>query len=203
MKIIHFCDRAYGNPPLHGMNKEKSSTFVAEMKQYGTILVVDDSQAILTTARICLGDVFERVITISSPDAILNTIREEHVDVVLLDMNFTNGVNSGREGMIWLSAIHRMHPDLPVVLVTAYADVQLAVRGLKNGAVDFVTKPWDNDELIRVLKDAIDRTQDMVTLGELEKRHIRMVVDKCHGNMSKAAEMLGITRQTLYKKYQP
>lgn len=173
------------------------------MKQYGTILVVDDNPAILTTARICLGDVFERVLTISSPESVLATIREEHVDVVLLDMNFTNGVNSGKEGMIWLSAIHRMHPDLPVVLVTAYADVKLAVRGLKNGAVDFVTKPWDNDELIRVLKDAIDRTQKMDSLDELERRHIKMVVDKCHGNMSKAAEILGITRQTLYKKYQP
>lgn len=173
------------------------------MKQYGTVLVVDDSLAILTTAKICLDDVFNRVITISSPDSILDTIQREHVDVVLLDMNFTNGVNSGREGMIWLSAIHRMYPDLPVVLVTAYADVKLAVKGLKNGAVDFVTKPWDNDELIHVLKDAIDKTQKMVSLGELEKRHIKMVVNKCHGNMSKAAELLGITRQTLYKKYQP
>lgn len=173
------------------------------MKQYGTVLVVDDSPAILTTARICLEDVFARVITISSPDTIIDTLRAEHVDVVLLDMNFTHGLNSGKEGMIWLSAIHRLFPDLPVVLVTAYADVRLAVRGLKNGAVDFVTKPWDNDELIRALKDAIDRTQKMVSLDELEQRHIRMVVDKCHGNMSKAAELLGITRQTLYKKYRP
>ena len=173
------------------------------MKQYGTVLVVDDSPAILTTARICLEDVFARVITISSPDSILATLREEHVDVVLLDMNFTHGLNSGKEGMIWLSAIHRLYPDLPVVLVTAYADVRLAVRGLKNGAVDFVTKPWDNDELIRALKDAIDGSREMVSLDELEQRHIRMVVDKCHGNMSKAAELLGITRQTLYKKYRP
>lgn len=173
------------------------------IKTYGTILVVDDSPAILTTARICLDDVFKRIITISSPESILSTLQKEHVDVVLLDMNFAHGVNSGREGMIWLSAIHRAHPDLPVVLVTAYADVSLAVRGLKNGAVDFVTKPWDNDELIRVLKDAIDRTDEIIPLDELEKRHIKKVVNKCHGNMSKAAELLGVTRQTVYKKYQP
>lgn len=169
---------------------------------YGTILVVDDNPAILTAVKICLDGVFERIITLSKPDAILPTIQQEHIDVILLDMNFTLGVNSGQEGMIWLTTIHRKHPDIPVVLVTAYADVQLAVRGLKNGAVDFVTKPWDNEDLIRKLKDAIDKTKEVMPLDELEKEHIKKVVDKCHGNMSKAAELLGITRQTLYKKYQ-
>ncbi|MDE6002405.1 MAG: response regulator [Prevotella sp.] len=170
---------------------------------YGTILVVDDNPAILTAVKICLGDVFERIITLAAPDTILATIQQEHVDVILLDMNFSLGVNSGQEGMIWLSAIHRKHPDIPVVLVTAYADVKLAVRGLKNGAVDFVTKPWNNEELIRVLKDAIDNSKELVPLDEVEKEHVKKVVDRCHGNMSKAAELLGITRQTLYKKYQP
>lgn len=169
---------------------------------YGTILVVDDNPAILTAVKICLDGVFERIITLSTPDSILTTIMQEHIDVILLDMNFSLGVNSGQEGMMWLTTIHRKHPDIPVVLVTAYADVKLAVRGLKNGAVDFVTKPWDNDELIRVLKDAIDNSKDVVPLEELEKEHVKKVVDKCKGNMTKAAELLGITRQTLYKKYQ-
>lgn len=167
---------------------------------YGTILVVDDNPAILTAVKICLTGVFERIITLSNPDSILTTLQQEHVDVILLDMNFSLGVNSGQEGMMWLSAIHRKHPDTPVVLVTAYADVKLAVRGLKNGAVDFVTKPWDNDELIRVLKDAIDNSKAVVPLDELEKEHVKKVVDRCNGNMSKAAELLGITRQTLYNK---
>ena len=170
---------------------------------YGTILVVDDNPAILTAVKICLGDVFERIITLAAPDTILATIQQEHVDVILLDMNFSLGVNSGQEGMIWLSAIHRKHPDIPVVLVTSYADVKLSVRGLKNCAVYFVTKPWDNEELIRVLKDAIDNSKELVPLDEVEKEHVKKVVDRCHGNMSKAAELLGITRQTLYKKYQP
>ncbi|MGM9673970.1 MAG: response regulator [Bacteroidaceae bacterium] len=172
-------------------------------QNYGTILVVDDNPAILTAVKICLADVFQRIITLSAPDSILAAMQSEHVDVVLLDMNFSSGVNSGQEGMIWLSAIHRKHPDIPVVLATAYADVKLAVRGLKNGAVDFVSKPWDNDELIRVLKDAIDKAKEVAPLDEVEKMHVKKVVDKCHGNMSKAAELLGITRQTLYKKYQP
>ncbi len=167
---------------------------------YGTILVVDDNPAILTAVKICLEGVFERIVTLSRPDAILATIQQEHIDVILLDMNFTLGVNSGQEGMIWLSAIHRKHPDIPIVLITAYADVQLAVRGLKSGAVDFITKPWDNDDLIRKLKDAIDKTQEVQSLDQLEREHIKKVVDKCHGNLSKAAELLGITRQTLYNK---
>lgn len=165
-----------------------------------TILIVDDNTAILTALKICLDGVFDRIITLSSPDNILTTLQQECVDVVLLDMNFTLGVNSGQEGLMWLRTIHKLHPDVPVVLVTAYADVKLAVRGLKTGAVDFVTKPWDNDELIRVLKDAIDKSEAVVPLEQLESEHVRKVVDKCHGNMSKAAELLGITRQTLYNK---
>lgn len=168
---------------------------------YGTILIVDDNAAILTAAKICLTGVFERILTLSTPDSILNTLQQEHVDVILLDMNFSLGVNSGQEGLFWLTAIHRRHPVIPVVLITAYADVKLAVRALKNGAVDFVTKPWDNDELIRVLKDAIDKSTEVVPLDKVEKEHVKKAVDKCQGNMSKAAELLGITRQTLYKKY--
>ena len=89
---------------------------------------------------------------------------------------------------------------IPVVLITAFADVQLAIKGLKSGAADFVTKPWDNDELIRTLKEAIDRSQEVETLESIETTHIHKVVDKCHGNISRAAELLGITRQTLYAK---
>lgn len=170
---------------------------------YGTLLVVDDNPAILTAVKICLNGVFERILTLSAPDAILTTLQQEHVDEILLDMNFVQGVNTGQEGLFWLSAIHRRHPDIPIVLVTAYADVKLAVKGLKNGAADFITKPWDNDELIRTLKDAIDKAGDVLPLDEMEKEHVCKVVNKCHGNMSRAAELLGITRQTLYKKYQP
>ena len=118
----------------------------------------------------------------------------------MLDMNFTLGVNSGQDGLLWLRMIHRQHPDIPVVLITAYADVKLAVRGLKTGAADFITKPWDNDELIRTLKDVLEQSREVVPLEQVELEHVRKVVDKCHGNISKAAEMLGITRQTLYAK---
>ena len=168
--------------------------------KYKTILVIDDNPAILTAVKICLGGTFERVLTLNSPDKALATIAQERPSAILLDMNFTLGVNSGQEGMIWLSAIHRKFPDIPIVLITAYADVKLAVRALKSGAADFVTKPWDNDELVRVLKDAIDKAGEVVPLEQLEAAHVRKVLNKCDGNMKRAADLLGISRQTLYNK---
>ena len=168
--------------------------------KYGTILIVDDNPAILTALKICLVDVFERILTLAHPEGVLALLQQERVDVILLDMNFTVGMNSGQEGLTWLRSIHRMHADIPVVLVTAFADVQLAVKGLKAGASDFITKPWDNDDLIRTLKDAIDNNNHIDTLETVEAQHVRKVLDKCHGNISRAAELLGITRQTLYSK---
>ena len=163
-------------------------------------MVVDDNPAILTALRICLDSTFERVITLASPDSLPATLQQEKASIVLMDMNFTLGVNSGQEGLTWLRTLRHLHPQLPVVLITAYADVQLAVKCLKAGASDFVTKPWDNDELLRTLKDAVDKGQEIQSLEELERNHVKRVVDHCHGNISRAAELLGITRQTLYAK---
>ena len=174
--------------------------FAADMNDYGTILVIDDNEAILTALKYCLAGTFERVLTLTSPERVITLLGQEQVDIILLDMNFTLGVNSGQDGLVWLQAIRKHHPEIPVVLITAYADVQLAVRGLKRGAADFVTKPWDNDELIRKLKDVLDATNDVATLDEMEADHIQRAVDRCHGNLTKAAEVLGITRQTLYNK---
>lgn len=170
------------------------------MKQYGTILVVDDNASILTAMRYLLDATFERIMTLERPDDILKTMAQEKIDIVLLDMNFTLGVNSGQEGLFWLRTIRRAHPQTPVVLLTAYADVALAVKGLKSGAADFITKPWDNDELVRKLKDVLDMQQEVVSLDEVERDHIRRTIDRCHGNLTLAAELLGITRQTLYNK---
>ena len=168
--------------------------------KYGTILVIDDNEAILTALRYCLSGTFQRIITKSSPDSVLTILNQEVVNLVLLDMNFSIGVNTGQDGLFWLRAIRKHHPELPVVLITAYADVNLAVRGLKSGASDFITKPWDNDEVVRKLKDVLDAADDMATLDEMEADHIRRAIDRCHGNMKLAAEQLGITRQTLYNK---
>ena len=170
------------------------------MHKYGTLLAVDDNAAILTALRYALDSTFEEIITLPHHEGILKTMAQHPVDIILLDMNFTLGVNSGHDGLLWLQTIKKHHPQVPVVLLTAYADVQLAVKGLKSGASDFIVKPWDNDELAHKLKDVIDKAVKLVTLEEMEADHIRRALDQCHGNLSKAADMLGITRQTLYNK---
>lgn len=124
------------------------------MAKQGTILVVDDNKAILTAVQMLLGTSFEKVITVSTPNKIKSVLSSEKVDVVLLDMNFSAGINSGNEGLFWLSEIKKDHPTLPVVLFTAYADIDLAVRGIKEGAADFVVKPWNNLKLIESLQIA-------------------------------------------------
>ena len=170
------------------------------MSKYGTILIVDDNTSILTAMRYLLDGTFERILLQTQPNDILKIMAQEDIDIVLLDMNFTLGVNNGQEGLFWLRTIRKQHPQMPVVLLTAYADVSLAVKGLKNGAADFITKPWNNDELVRKLKDVLDLQSEIVTLDEVEKDHIRRTIDRCHGNLTQAAELLGITRQTLYNK---
>lgn len=168
---------------------------------YNTLVVVDDNTAILTALKICLAAEFERIVTLTSPDTLVATLaKEEAVDAVLLDMNFSLGVNTGQDGLFWLRTIKKLHPNTPVILITAYADVQLAVNGLKYGAADFVTKPWDNNRLIAALHEAIDKSREVIPLEQMEQEHVQRAVDQCHGNMSRTAEMLGITRQTLYKK---
>ncbi len=170
------------------------------MNKYGTILIADDNTAILTAMHYLLDDIFEQVLTTTKPDDILKLMVQQPIDIVVLDMNFTLGVNTGSEGIFWLRTIRKQHPQTPVVLLTAYADISLAVKGLKNGAADFITKPWDNDELVRKLKDVLDMQNEIVSLDEMEKEHIRRTIDHCHGNLTHAAELLGITRQTLYNK---
>ena len=170
------------------------------MQNYGTALVIDDNEAILTALKYCLAGTFEKVMTLTSPDSVISLLEQEQINIILLDMNFTLGVNSGQDGLFWLQAIRKHHPEIPVVLITAYADVSLAVRGLKRGAADFITKPWDNEELVRKLKDVLDAADEVATLDEVEAEHIRRAIDRFHGNLSKAAEVLGVTRQTLYNK---
>ena len=124
------------------------------MTKQGTILVVDDNKGILTAVQMLLGTCFEKVITISTPNKIKTTLHNENVDVVLLDMNFSAGINTGNEGLFWLSEIKKEDASIQVVLFTAYADIDLAVRGIKEGAADFVVKPWDNAKLLETLKTA-------------------------------------------------
>lgn len=129
------------------------------IKKQGTILIVDDNRNILTTVRILLEPIFDGIITIANPNSIPAKLREEHPDVVLLDMNFSSGINSGNEGLYWLREIKSLSPKTEVVLFTAYADIQLAVTGIKEGAADFIVKPFENEKMIRTLIEARDKNK--------------------------------------------
>ena len=123
----------------------------------GKILVVDDNAGIRRTLEIVLPMRFAEVQTIPSPTALVSTLRSFHPDVVLLDMNFNTSINTGHEGLFLLSEIKRLMPETEVVLFTAYADIQLAVEGMKRGAFDFIVKPWENDKLLSTLEAARDK----------------------------------------------
>ena len=130
-----------------------------------TLLVVDDDEDILLTAKILLKPYFKKVYTESQPHEILSLIRENKCDVVLLDMNFTMGFTSGKEGLRWLKKIRKESATVSVLLMTAYGDVKLAVKAMKEGATDFVLKPWDNETLIQSLQSILaqDSTSSPMT----------------------------------------
>ena len=129
----------------------------------GKILIVDDNAGIRQALKILLPMHFSEVETLPSPVTLVATMERFRPDVVLLDMNFNTSINTGNEGLYWAGEIKKMMPEVEVVLFTAYADIQLAVEGMKRGAFDFIVKPWDNDKLIEVLTAARDKAQKAMT----------------------------------------
>ena len=125
----------------------------------GKILIVDDNAGIRRALEILLPTHFTEVKTIPSPATIVSSLEQFRPDVVLLDMNFNTSINTGNEGLYWAGEIKKMMPEVEVVLFTAYADIALAVEGMKRGAFDFIVKPWDNEKLIEVLTAARDKAR--------------------------------------------
>ena len=146
----------------------------------GKILVVDDNQGIRRALEILLPLHFAEVKTIPSPATLVSTLEQFRPDVVLLDMNFNTSINTGNEGLYWAGEIKQMAPDVEVVLFTAYADIQLAVEGMKRGAFDFIVKPWDNDKLVEVLTAARDKA--------------RKAMKPCHPERSEGSMFWGDSR---------
>jgi DNA-binding NtrC family response regulator len=136
----------------------------------GRILIIDDNKAALSALSLLLQYVFEEVVCLSNPNAIKSTIEQQAFDLALLDMNFSAGLNTGNEGLFWLREMKQHAPELEVVMITAYGDVELAVKALKFGAADFVLKPWDNDKLVATLKAILKLQQSNKKLKMLEDR---------------------------------
>ncbi|MGN0066321.1 MAG: response regulator [Bacteroides sp.] len=200
----------------------------------GNIIVVDDNPGVLMALQLLLKPIYNKVKLLAKPDLLPAALEKEEWEVVLLDMNFSSSLNQGQEGIYWLHQLKRLAPHLPVVLITAFADITLAVKGMKEGATDFVVKPWDNHQLLATLRRAADfpnATQPAVawyaeepirppqpvqsaipspssappstqplTLEEMEEQMVRQAITQSHGNLSAAAQRLGISRQTLYNK---
>ena len=126
------------------------------------ILIVDDNAGIRTTLQILLDGKCAAVETIASPKVLVSTVQRFRPDVILLDMNVESDINTGNEGLYWLAELKRQFPDIMVILMTAYADIALAVEGMKRGAFDFIVKPWDNDKLMETLEAASQQRKGKV-----------------------------------------
>ncbi len=120
----------------------------------GKVLVVDDNKKILDALRLLLKYHYEQVVTCSNPERIPELLEKENFDVILLDMNFKAGISSGNEGLFWLKEISRKQQGASVVMITAYGDINLAVKAIKEGAFDFILKPWENEKLLATIEAA-------------------------------------------------
>ena len=161
-------------------------------KSKGKILVVDDNSGIRAALKVLLPMHFAQVEVIPSPNELISRMVEFRPDVVLLDMNFHTDINTGNEGLYWLSEIKKRCPDIEVVLFTAYADIQLAVEGMKRGAFDFIVKPWDNEKLVETLKAAFDnRSKEAKEASQTPPSSLNMLWGK--------GQAMSVVRKTVEK----
>ena len=142
--------------------------------QKGSILVIDDNKSILSAIEILLIPEFHEVTLLSNPNQILTELSRKDYNLVILDMNFKAGVNTGNEGIYWLERIKETKPEISVVMITAYGDIDTAVRALKSGASDFVLKPWDNNKLLATLKLAIQLNFSKKEVQKLKERETEL-----------------------------
>jgi DNA-binding NtrC family response regulator len=134
------------------------------------ILIVDDNKSILSALEILLTPAFGEVTSISNPNQIAAELKKRDYNLVVLDMNFSAGVNTGNEGIYWLNKIKETNPEISVVMITAYGDINTAVGALKAGASDFVLKPWDNEKLLATLRLALQLNFSKMEVKDLKER---------------------------------
>jgi DNA-binding NtrC family response regulator len=138
------------------------------MKTSHTILIVDDDEDVLTSARLLLKQHYSKVYTCDDPKQLNQALSKWQPDLVLLDMNFTRGLNDGREGLYWLNRIKEVSVETQVILMTAYGEVELAVEAIKKGAFDFVLKPWTNEKLLATASNALKLGREQKKVEQLK-----------------------------------
>lgn len=139
-------------------------------KEIFQILIVDDNKAILNSLEFLLQFKYEKIICISNPNQINEKLRNNQIDLVLLDMNFKPGSNSGNEGLYWLNEIRKFDETISIILITAYGDINLAVKGVKQGANDFIVKPWENEKLLSTVNAALKLRKSNIKIQQLSSR---------------------------------
>jgi DNA-binding NtrC family response regulator len=146
-------------------------------KKSGKILIIDDDEDILQAARLFLKKHVSQVHTENSPEIIPKLLKNENYDIIFLDMNFAKGATSGKEGFLWLDKIHEIDPSAVVVLITAFGDVEMAVKAVKAGATDFVLKPWQNERLLATLSSAMNLRRSRIEASHLRSRQKQLSAD--------------------------
>ena len=124
-----------------------------------SVLIIDDDPDVLTAVRLLLKPEVKEIITEKNPENLRHLLSDRDFDVILLDMNFNSSINTGNEGIFWLKKVREFRSEASVIMITAYGDIDLAIRSLKEGAFDFVVKPWHNEKLISTIKEAIKRKE--------------------------------------------
>jgi len=145
--------------------------------KFGKILIVDDDEDVLHAARLFLKHHIAEIHTEKDPHQIPQLLKNDSYDVILLDMNFTQDVTSGKEGFYWLNKISETDPSAVVVLITAYGDVEMAVRAIKEGAIDFVLKPWQNEKLLATISAALNLRKSRIEVDDLRSRQKQLSAD--------------------------
>jgi len=170
-------------------------------RKEGTILVVDDNHDLLIALRVFLSRHFERIETLRNPNLIPETLEKRSYDIILLDMNFRAGVASGNEGIYWLHRILETDPDATVVLITAFGDVELAVKSMKEGATDFIMKSWDEQKILSTVMAAFELRKSRMQVALLRKKqaHLSRELEKnlkiCYCQSAAMKELNGMVRK--------
>ena len=128
-----------------------------------SILVIDDDVDVLTAVRLLLKPEVKQIVTEKNPENIHSLLSKQEFDVILLDMNFKSSINTGNEGIFWLKKIKEFRSSASVIMITAYGDIDLAIRSLKEGAFDFIVKPWHNEKLLATIKEAVRKKESKAT----------------------------------------
>lgn len=165
------------------------------------LLIVDDNKNVLTALTRLLEMEFDEVHTASNPNLIHNMVISNDYDTILLDMNFSAGVNSGNEGLFWMKEILKIDQNAIIIPITAYGDVDLAVRAVKEGATDFVVKPWDNDKLLATLNSAYNLRQAKLEVELLKDKQKSLVekIDKKYSSMIGSSSVMQEIHETIKK----